>query len=778
MLNKKNTININYGLSKEEINQRINLNLKNHEPKRLTKSYKEIVYDNVFTLFNFINIIMAILVFLTGSYRNMLFMGVVISNIIIGIIQEARSKHILDKLAILTKPKVRVIREGKELSLHMNDLVLDDIMLLKNGDQVCSDAIVKEGRLEMNESLITGESDTVLKEPGDFLYSGSFVVSGTAYAQVEHIGDDNYVHTIMKDVGVLKKYPSQLRNSINFIIKYVSIIIVPLGIMLFLKQYFIQSLTFNEAILGSVAGVLGMIPEGLVLLTSVALAVGSINLARKNTLVQELFCIETLARVDVLCLDKTGTITEGNMKVEKIIVKDGSKDINNILANMMEQLNDINSTASAIREYTTLTKPLTALQAIPFSSERKTSSVQFCDGTYTLGAYEYVCSQLNSDIKKEIHSYTKDGKRVLVLGYSSSIEINNNEIIALLVLSDPIRKEASHTLHYFEKQGVTIKIISGDDPHTVHAIAKTAGVQNYNRVIDMSKISNDELEKVTLNNTVFGRVSPLQKKLMIQALNKHHITAMVGDGVNDVMALKEASCSISVAQGSDAAKNIANLVLLDNDFSNIPVILNEGRRVINNIQRSASLFLVKTTFSMFLCILTLFLSSRYPFAPIQLTLISSLTIGIPSFFLALEANHTRVQGNFLINVFSKALPGALCVILSIIYVNVCQMFIPITENQLSTMCVILTAMSTFTVLIRICIPFSKKRMLLLISMIVLFFIGFFCFGKLFMLVKLPLLQTGLTAAAAICIPILMNLFIRIGSTLEGFKQKLIKLSKY
>lgn len=772
------------GLCDAQVQQRIDAGQVNTQEKKITKSYEEIFRDNILTLFNLINAILAGLIIFIGSFKNLLFLGVVVSNLFIGILQEIRAKRILDKLSLITQPYIHVLRNGKEVELHMEDIVLGDILCLQNGSQVCADAIVVDGRLEVNESLVTGESDTIIKRKNDMLFSGSFVVSGNAKVQVIHVGKDNYAATIMKDAKTFKKHKSQLRDSINFIIKTTGISIIPIGILLFCKQYLLSETPLSQAIVSTVAALIGMIPEGLVLLTSVALAVGSINLAKRKTLVQELYCIETLARVDVLCLDKTGTITEGNMQVEDIQPIEGSREeITTILANMMEALQDDNATAQAIRRYIPDTfEKMQPLQVIPFSSERKFSAVSFARyGTYLLGAYAFLCTQKDPALQAIIDQQADLGNRVLVLAHSDTyvndMDACDCKVVALLHLSDPIRKEAPQTLDYFLSQGVDIKIISGDDPRTVHAIAHKANVKNYDRYVDASTLKKEDIPQAVQTYTIFGRVSPIQKKQIICALKEQgHTTAMIGDGVNDVMALKEADCSISVVQGSETAKNVANLVLLDNNFASMPHIVDEGRRVINNIQRAASLFLVKTTFSMMLSILTLFFLRRYPFEPIQLTLISSCTIGIPSFFLALEANHSRVEGNFLINVLGRSFPGALCVVLSILYVNIASMFVHISHAAMSTMCVLLTGTCSLVVLYRVCAPFTKKRFLIFTIVTALFVLCVVFLPSLFSLVRLTYIQAILTLAGMAAAPFVMDFFFRFGKRFQ-IRDHLIKVGK-
>ena len=752
------------GLTAEEAAARREKGEYNEQLKKTTKSYRMIFRDNLMTLFNLINVILAALVFITGNYRNMLFLGVIISNIVIGIFQEIRSKRVLDRLSLLSQTHVKALRDGRECELALDEIVMDDLLFLSNGDQIPCDAIVREGRLECNESLVSGESDIILKEAGSFLYSGSFAVSGHVCAQVCAVGRQTYVHTILDHARQVRRHPSQLRDAINFIIKTVSIIIVPMGLLLMGKQLFFTHAALNDAIPATVAAVLGMIPEGLVLLTSVALAVGTINLARKNTLVQELYCIETLARVDTLCCDKTGTITAGCMTVEEVIPY-ADADIQEILGHCFHDLQDTNATAQAIRAYASPQEGWQSAKTLAFSSARKASGVTYEErGTYLIGAYEFIFAQRQEDVERRISDLAAQGKRVVALAASPD-EIQDDlhdmdcTLLALIVLSDPIRPEAPEILDYFYDQGVDVKIISGDDVRTVQQIAAAAGVRDADLCVDASALKEAEIEAAVERYTVFGRVSPVQKKQMIEALKrKGHITAMTGDGVNDVMALKEADCSIAMAQGSEAAKNIANLVLLDSNFSHLPDIVNEGRRVINNIQRTASLFLVKTSFSVILGFLTLFFIPIYPFEPIQLTLISTVSIGTPSFFLALEPNHERVRGNFLRNVFSKALPGALCVVLSVFYVYALTAIEPLSQEVISTLCVILAGCSSLAVLFRISRPFNMNRRIIFGAMCLMFVLCIIVppLASWFMLVRLSPLQLLCAGVGIVLIPLVQN----------------------
>ena len=631
------------GLTDEQVNERIEQGKVNADENPNTRTYKQIVRENTLTFFNFLNLVLLILVLMVGSYKNAFFVGIIIINTLIGIAQEIRAKKTIDKLAILTAKKSIVIREGKKWTVPTEDLVLDDLVCLKTGDQVPADAKVLEGSVEVNESLLTGESDNLPKNVGDELFSGSFVTSGEACCQIIHVGKDNYAAQITSEAKEFKRHNSELKNSLNAILKVISIIIVPLGALLFYKQYYVVGNTFKDSIVSMVAGVLGMIPEGLVLLTSVALTLGALVLANKKTLVQELYCIETLARVDTLCLDKTGTITEGTMCVERVeawgevsqnrdtdeiptededepkvvLTKEkqpenpetstevvsaensaGSTEqpdlheIENMMANLMYVLKDQNATIDALRKRFPAKSSMTLEHIVSFSSDRKYSGAVFEDnGTYLMGAAQFLFPEGREDILDVCQNYAEEGLRVLVLAHSTQMaegtELPENlEPAALLLLTDVIREEAPDTLQFFDSQEVDLKVISGDDPVTVSAIAKRAGLKNAENYVDATTLETEEqLEEAVAKYSVFGRVTPQQKKEMVQALQKQgHTVAMTGDGVNDVLALKEADCSIAMAQGSDAAKNIANVVLLDSNFASMPHIVNQGRRVVNNIR--------------------------------------------------------------------------------------------------------------------------------------------------------------------------------------------------
>ena len=686
------------GLTDEQVNARIAEGKVNADENPNTRTYKQIVRENTLTFFNFLNLVLLVLVLLVGSYKNAFFVCIIIINTLIGIAQEIRAKKTIDKLAILTARKSVVIREGQKWTVPTEELVLDDVVCLKTGDQVPADARILEGGLEVNESLLTGESDNLPKNEGDELFSGSFVTSGEACCQIIHVGKDNYAAQITSEAKEFKRHNSELKNSLNAILKVISIIIVPLGALLFYKQYYIVGDTFRDSVVSMVAGVLGMIPEGLVLLTSVALTLGALVLANKKTLVQELYCIETLARVDTLCLDKTGTITEGTMCVERVepyvstgrvetaatesesaesteaeeqVQTDSAfmEEIDVIMGNMMYVLKDQNATIDALRERCPAKQDMTPEHVIPFSSDRKYSGVVFEEkGTYLMGAAQFLVPEDNEELTEKCQAYAEEGLRVLVLAHSSQnaegTELPEGlEPLALMLLTDVIREEAPDTLAFFDSQEVDLKVISGDDPVTVAAIARRAGLKNADSYVDATTLTTEEeLQDAVAQYSVFGRVTPQQKKAMVQALQSQgHTVAMTGDGVNDVLALKEADCSIAMAQGSDAAKNIANVVLLDSNFASMPHIVNQGRRVVNNIRTAASMFLIKTMFSVMLSLLTIFFGNAYPFEPIQMSLISACAVGIPTFLLAQENNYEKIDHTFLRHVFINAFPAAITI---------------------------------------------------------------------------------------------------------------------
>ena len=755
------------GLTDEQVNARIAEGKVNADENPNTRTYKQIVRENTLTFFNFLNLVLLVLVLMVGSYKNAFFVCIIIINTLIGIAQEIRAKKTIDKLAILTARKSVVIREGQKWTVPTEELVLDDVVCLKTGDQVPADARILEGSLEVNESLLTGESDNLPKNEGDELFSGSFVTSGEACCQIIHVGKDNYAAQITSEAKEFKRHNSELKNSLNAILKVISIIIVPLGALLFYKQYYIVGDTFRDSVVSMVAGVLGMIPEGLVLLTSVALTLGALVLANKKTLVQELYCIETLARVDTLCLDKTGTITEGTMCVERVepYVSTGRvetavtesepaesseaevqvqtdpafmDDINTVMGNMMYVLKDQNATIDALRKRFPAKQGMTLEHVIPFSSDRKYSGAVFEEkGTYLMGAAQFLFPEDNEELTEKCQAYAEEGLRVLVLAHSSQnaegTELPEGlEPLALMLLTDVIREEAPDTLAFFDSQEVDLKVISGDDPVTVAAIARRAGLKNADSYVDATTLTTEEaLQDAVAQYSVFGRVTPQQKKAMVQALQSQgHTVAMTGDGVNDVLALKEADCSIAMAQGSDAAKNIANVVLLDSNFASMPHIVNQGRRVVNNIRTAASMFLIKTMFSVMLSLLTIFFGNAYPFEPIQMSLISACAVGIPTFLLAQENNYEKIDHTFLRHVFINAFPAAITITFCVFAVMLVCQNVYHSMVMLNTACVLVTGWNYMAALKTVYAPLNTYRKVIIYGMQFIFFAAAVIFQKL------------------------------------------------
>ena len=715
---------INFGLSEEEVKEREASHLVNYDTSVKTKSHKDIVFTNVFTIFNMVNLFLALMVLTTGSFKNLLFMGGVILNTLIAIVQEFRSKATLDKLEVINESKVKIIRSGKEQYLGISSIVLDDVIDLEMGNQIVVDSIILDGEVEVNESFITGEADTIFKKKGDMLLSGSFIVSGNCRCKVEHIGLDNYTAKISATTKNIRNNSSEIMNNLNKIITTVSFVIIPLGVLLYYKQLSIPGNDSDSAILNTVAALIGMIPEGLVLLTSTVLAIGVIRLAQRKVLVQDIYCIEALARVDTICLDKTGTITEGIMEVVDVI---DLEDIDSaeIIANINNALNENNPTGIALKNKFGKKENFKVVEKIPFNSAKKYSGVEFKEGKYLIGAPEFILENNFKKYEKEINKYIE---KYRVIGLCK-----DDKLLSILLLQDKVRLEAKDTLNYFKNQGVKVKIISGDNPSTVYNIACRAGLPEDTQWIDARELDTDEkiFENITKYD-VFGRVSPEQKRKFILALQrKGHSVAMTGDGVNDVLALKEADCSVAMASGTDAAKNVSQLVLLDSNFASMPHIVGEGRRSINNIQRSASLFLVKTIYASVLAFLFLFIDAAYPFIPIQLTLTSVLTIGIPSVILGLEPNYDRVKGKFMVNVLSRAIPAAISIIIAVLVVSFTGGIFNMGVTEISTMTALITTFNLFILLFKTCRPFNLVHKILFGSMLGSFITLFFVFNSFF-----------------------------------------------
>lgn len=753
------------GLTNKEVEQLKKQGLTNDIDDPNEQTMTSIIISNVCTFFNLIIFILALLVFSSGQLKNLMFVGVALCNLAIGVFQEIKAKVTLDKLSLIAETKVEVIRDGKIEKISHKDLVLGDYFLLKTGNQIVTDSTIIEGYLEVNESLLTGEPDIIEKRPGDQIYSGTFIISGQAIGKAVHVGEDNISNKIAIAAKMKKKQKSVLQDSINKILKLVSILIVPLGLALFISQYFIKDLGYTRSIIGTVASVSGMIPEGLVLLTSVALAIGAINLAKQETLIHDLFCIETLAHVDVLCLDKTGTLTAGKMSVDQVIELNDSITSQQIMPQLLAILNDDNATSQALKAYYGTKEDNNYTKIIHFSSERKYSGVCFNETTYLFGAPEFLFKKHFNHIQPKIEKYTKEGKRVLLLAKTKNENLDTLEIISFIIISDIIRENAKTTLEYFKHQGVDIRIISGDHPSTVSLIAKKTGLEDYNSFIDASTLKTEEqIAEASKKYKIFGRVSPLQKRQIIEALQKQgHTVGMTGDGVNDVMALKAADCSIAMAEGSDAAKEISNIVLLDSDFAHLPSVLGEGRKVIHHIQNASSLFLVKTIFSIILTFMTVCIGFAYPFKPIQLTFVSSVAVGIPSLFLTFEKDYTIIQGDFFINVLSKALPGALAVFIEVSLVTIYTQLFGYNLDVRSTMCVILTALCTMLVQKEIYPLTTHYRRIIFTTLSVLAVVGFLLFHRFFELVKLDMQCTLVSIALGALAFLLIKLMHIISS---------------
>lgn len=760
------------GLTTKQVDELTKEGLVNYETDVKTKSIGQIIATNFFTLFNFLNLGLGLAIFFVGEYKNLLFLGVVICNTFISTVQEIRSKLTVDKLSLLNEQKTTVIRNGKEEEIDIHKIVLGDITKLSPGNQIVTDSTLIDGEVLVNESLITGESEPITKIKGDELLSGSFIVSGHCYAKTIHIGKDNYTAKISAEAKYLKKVNSEIMTFIKRIIKYISIAIIPVGILLFMHQLGLDGNTFNEAVVNTVAALIGMIPEGLVLLTSTVLAISVMRLSKYKVLVQELYCIETLARVDTICLDKTGTLTEGEMEVSKVIPLDLTpmSDITDALGIMSYHMEIDNQTMQAINKKYARKNDYKPLEIVPFSSQTKWSGISFENESYIIGAPEIVLKDTKS-IKKELDNYAKESRVVLLA--KSKTKLNKKlptdiEPMALILINDKIRKDAKQTLEYFKQQGVDIKLISGDNPITVAGVAKKVGLDNI-KYVDMNE-TKLPIDKLAKEYNVFGRVKPNQKKALILELKKQgHTVAMTGDGVNDVLALKEADCSIAMNSGSDAARNVSQLVLLDSNFSSMPKVVGEGRRSINNIQRSSSLFLCKTTYATLLAVIFLFLDRAYPFIPIQLTLTSMVTIGIPSFILALEPNNERINGRIIINVLRKSLPTALTIVTNIIIITILPEVIRLTEPEVSTLAVLLTGFTGFMLLYKISVPFNTLRRILFISMIGLFIFGVVVLRDLF---SLTLLTPHLIILAAILLMIAVMLFNMFSTLCDKLTKKM------
>lgn len=714
--------NIEQGLTSEMVTERKKNKLTNKSRKKNSKSYLRIVYENTFTYFNFIWALIIFAYIYVGSYNNLLFVVVIFLNTFIAIIQECRAKRTVDKLSLITAPKVDVVRNGEVVKVSSQNLVLDDIIILTVGNQIPADCILVGGNVEVNESLLTGESNAIKKLDGAELLAGSFIVSGKCYARVNKIGDESYIQSIANEAKKFKSPNSNLFRDLNNIIKYIGIGIIPIAIILYLNN-FATSGDFSTAIVKTCGALTGMIPAGMFLLVTIALAVGVVKLSQKKTLIQDLYSIEMLARTDMLCLDKTGTITDGTMTVTGVEHLGQFEEFDKIFESYLHEQSANNATQQALINYFGNDAFFKSTAKIDFSSERKYSATSFEKfGTFLLGAPEFVCKNLSDEVKEKINDLNNQSKRVLVFAKTSQeIGVDDDNLnqttipVSIIAIEDHIRDDAIETINWFKQNGVKVKIISGDNPTTVSAIAKRVGVENSDKCISLEGMSLQEVSKIADQFTIFGRVSPEQKHRLVKTLkNKGYVVAMTGDGVNDTLALKEADCSIAMADGSDVARSISNVVLLDSKFSSLPSVVNEGRQVINNIQKSSTLFLMKTLFTILFTLIVIILHTTYPFESVNLLLLEIFVIGLPSFILALEPNTKKIEGEFISTVLKKAIPSGLLILFNVVLMMILHKVGLINTLEFETLSVLILTVTGFLNLIRLCWPFTIVRLLTVI----------------------------------------------------------------
>ncbi|NFK30532.1 HAD family hydrolase [Clostridium botulinum] len=762
------------GLTEKEVLDRKVKGQINIVEEKNVKSDWQIICDNVFTLFNLYNSIIAIALMMVGAYSNLAFMLIIILNVCIGSFQEIHAKNMVAKLSVLTVSKTDVIRSGKEIKINVDEIVLDDITILNMGNQICSDSVVISGEIEVNESLLTGESDTIVKMPGDKLFSGSYVVSGKCYAKVEKVGKDNFAAEIALKSKKYKKINSELVNSMKKVTKLTSFIIIPVGVLLFVEAYFFRGEVIKSSVISTSASLLGMLPKGLVLLISISLATGVIKLAKKKVLVQDLYSVETLAHVDMLCLDKTGTITEGKMQVSNIEIFDNGIvpiTVERAMNAFVNEIGDNNATFQALKNYFKGNDKFEVIDKTSFSSERKWSSISFKGiGSIVVGAPEKLIVQSDFVMKDNLIESQNLGKRVLLIGFSKhTIEegiLPKLEIIAAIELSDPLRKNAKEMLGFFKGEGVTVKVISGDNPLTVSSIARQAGLEDYESYIDLSTIKNDdEIIDLVEKYSIFARVSPNQKSLLVQSLQaKGHTVAMTGDGVNDVIALRQADCSITLPEASDVAKQVSQIVLLNSDFSVLKDVLMEGRRVVNNITNVARIFFIKTLYSVMLSVLNIITCTAFPFIPIQITLIDLVIEGYTSFFISFEPNGKQIKESFLKSVLKNAFPYSLVIIINIIILYLLSPTLKIETLQMTTIMYYMIGFTSILAVIKVCRPFNKMRMFLCTTTAIGFFVAAFLFNNILRLSKLglqELIVVLIMATLSIVLIIIKNYLTRM-----------------
>ena len=755
------------GLSQKEVDELISQGKVNVSNNNNLKSNWQIIKDNVCTLFNLYNLLIAIALLAVGAYTNTFFFLIITVNVLIGIIQEIHGKNLVKKLSILTASKTTVIRDGKEQEIEIEKVVLGDTIVLKQGDQIPSDSYVIEGEIEVNEALLTGESDLVEKHVEDKLLSGSYVVSGKCYAIVEKVGEDNFANQIISATKKHKDNNSELINSMKKVTKFTSFVIIPVGVILFIQAYFIRETIIPEAVVATAAALLGMLPKGLVLLITIALESGVIKLAKKEVLVQELYSIESLAHIDTICLDKTGTITQGKMKVSEVKVYNENimpKPFNDMMIAFVNGMEDNNSTFRAMKNHFKGDINYEVLDKVAFSSERKWSSISFKEeGSVIFGAPERLFTKSPKEMPERIIDLQKNGKRVLAVGYSKEVvkddELPDLEVVASIILEDPLRRNAKEMLGYFKEQGVDVKIISGDNALTVSNIAKRAGLEDYESYIDLSTISTDaEIVNLVDRYSIFARVLPHQKSIIVKALQaKNHKVAMTGDGVNDVIALRESDCSITLPDASDAAKQVSQIVLLNSDFSVLKDVLMEGRRVVNNITNVARIFFIKTIYSVLLSLFCIITNTAFPFIPIQITLIDLVIEGYTSFFITFEKNKKPITGAFLPTALTNAAPFAIVIMFNIIVLTIVGNVIGIEQGVLTTMMYILIGFVSILAVQEVCTPFTKIHTFLFVTTAVGFYVAALLFNKLLELTAVPQKEIIITLILAVISYVLIHI---------------------
>ena len=770
------------GLTEAEVDHRIRCGQVNVSDDNIFKTNKEIIMTHTLTYFNFLNLFLGVLILISGQFKNITFMGVIIINSVIGIIQELKVKNLVEKLAVITTSKAKTIRDGAFSVIPIDEVVLDDTLMVESGDQICSDCVVLESKgLEVNESMLTGEAKPVRKKTGDSLLSGSFIVAGNGIGQVQRVGDENYAVVLARKAKTKKRATSEMQRTINRIIKVLGILIIPIGVLLFITQFQLDDNTMSDSLVGTVAGVIGMIPEGLVLLTSISFILGVGRLAKKRALVQEMEAIEALARVNVLCLDKTGTITTGELEVVEVIGVNGCEaaKVEEIMNEMAFAFEDVNNTQNALMKRFTKTTVWSVEEKIPFSSERKYRAISYQNNdSFVLGAPEFLNTE-DEKLTEQVNAYSVQGLRVLLLGRCEQINAEDGSVagvapIGLIVISDCIRKEAMATFSYFREQKVDIKVISGDNPVTVSNIAVRAGLEGGERYVDACALPEDfeELKKQVKEYSVFGRVKPEQKQRIVRAYQANKdVVGMVGDGVNDVLALRDADCGIAMAAGSDAAKRTAHIVLLDSNFACLKNIVSEGRMIITNIERVSSLYLTKTIYSVLLCIIFIVLQRAYPFIPIQLSWISATAIGIPSFILTLEHTENVNNTGFLRHVLQVALPSAMTMVLSLLMIQILSPFWDMNEIMTYTYDLLVGGAVAMLVVIRVCKPLNKWRRILCFIIISIFITGIISMPELLGINNIWRWETAL-AIPLICMAIMLI------QNLSGFVQFCYKIKEW